>query len=209
MLEIIRSGGWLMLPLILGSLVATAIIAERFWALRRLRLTPPGLVEKMYQQWQQGKLDVPTLQRYSLDSALGRVLASGLAAAADGREAMKESIQQAGDHVVHDLQRYLSTLGTIAAISPMIGLLGTVVAMMDIFNVIMAHGSGNTGLLAGGIAKALITTAAGLIVAIPALYFHRFLNRRIEEIVVVMEQQAQYLVNLVSGQQSAAKKNRS
>ena len=139
------------------------------------------------------------LQQLANDSPLGRILATGLANAGKGRDIMKESIEEVASQVVHDLERVLNTLGTVAAITPMLGLLGTVVGMIDVFSAIMLHGAGDAALLAGGISKALITTAAGLSVAIPAMFFHRFFVRRVEEITVAMEQQAIYLVDIFHG----------
>ncbi|MFN3712900.1 MAG: MotA/TolQ/ExbB proton channel family protein [Alcanivoracaceae bacterium] len=199
MLEIIQSGGWLMLPILICSLVAMGIVSERFWTLRRERLAPPGLVGRVQGMVKKGALDQAQLQQLASDSPLGRILATGLANARHGRDIMKESIEEVAAQVVHDLERFLNTLGTVAAITPMLGLLGTVVGMIDVFSAIMLHGAGDTALLAGGISKALITTAAGLSVAIPAMFFHRFFVRRVEEITIAMEQQAIHLVDLFHG----------
>lgn len=199
MLEILKSGGWLMLPIVLCSIVAAAIVAERFWTLRMGRLAPAGLIDQVRQWLSQGKLDATRLQGLTDSSPLGRILATGLVNSRRSREIMKESIEEVAAQVVHDLERFLNTLGTIAAITPMLGLLGTVVGMIDVFTSIMVNGAGNTALLAGGISKALITTAAGLTVAIPAMFFHRFFVRRVDEITVTMEQQAIHLVDFVHG----------
>ena len=199
MLEIVQSGGWLMLPILICSLVAMAIVGERFWTLRRSRLAPEGLVGRVQASLKKNSPDRAMLQQLANDSPLGRILATGLANAGKGRDIMKESIEEVASQVVHDLERFLNTLGTVAAITPMLGLLGTVVGMIDVFSAIMLHGAGDAALLAGGISKALITTAAGLSVAIPAMFFHRFFVRRVEEITVAMEQQAIYLVDIFHG----------
>jgi biopolymer transport protein ExbB len=198
-LEIVQSGGWLMLPILICSLVAMAIVGERFWTLRRSRLAPEGLVSRVQASLKKTSPDKAMLQQLASDSPLGRILATGLANAGKGRDIMKESIEEVASQVVHDLERFLNTLGTVAAITPMLGLLGTVVGMIDVFSAIMLHGAGDAALLAGGISKALITTAAGLSVAIPAMFFHRFFVRRVEEITVAMEQQAIYLVDIFHG----------
>jgi len=205
-LEIVQSGGWLMLPILICSLVAMAIVGERFWTLRRSHLAPDGLVTKVQASLKKSAPNKAMLQQLASDSALGRILAAGIANAGQGRDIMKESIEDAASQVVHELERFLNTLGTVAAITPMLGLLGTVVGMIDVFSVIMLHGSGDAALLAGGISKALITTAAGLSVAIPAMFFHRFFVRRVEEITVAMEQQAIYLMDMFHGDRVAAPK---
>lgn len=202
MLDIIKSGGLLMLPILLCSIVALAIVAERFWTLRRSRLAPPELIQKVEAIIGKGKLPMEKLQQLAQESPLGRILATGLVNARHGRDIMKESIVEEASVVVHELERFLNTLGTVAAITPMLGLLGTVVGMIDVFTAIMVNGAGNTGELAGGISKALITTAAGLSVAIPAMFFHRFFVRRVDEITVDMEQQAIHLVDLMHGERA-------
>lgn len=200
MWELIQAGGWLMLPIVLSSVVAAAIVLERLWTLRSSRVAPPSLVGQAWRWIKEGQLDANRLKAMHADSPLGEILAAGLANMHHGREVMKECIQEAATKVIHELERYLSTLGTIAAISPLLGLLGTVIGMIDVFNAVMLQGTGNTAVLAGGISKALITTAAGLTVAIPALFFHRFLVRRVDELVVAMEQEATKLVEVVQGQ---------
>ena len=200
MWELIKAGGWLMLPIILSSVVAAAIILERFWTLRVARVAPASLVGQTWRWIKEGQLDAERLKALRTESPLGEILCAGLSNAHHGREVMKECIQESATKVIHELERYLSTLGTIAAIAPLLGLLGTVLGMIDMFHAVMLQGSGNTAALAGGISKALITTAAGLIVAIPALFFHRFLSRRVDELVVAMEQEATKLVEVVQGQ---------
>lgn len=199
MWELISAGGWLMLPILVSSVIAVAIVIERLWTLRISKVAPPSLLGQVWRWVKEGKLDAVKLKTLRADSPLGEVLAAGLANSRHGREIMKESIQESAGKVIHEMERYLSTLGTIAAITPLLGLLGTVVGMIDVFSAIMAQGTGNTGVLAGGISKALMTTAAGLTVAIPALFFHRFLMRRIDELVIAMEQEATKLVEVIQG----------
>lgn len=203
MWELISAGGWLMLPILVSSVIAVAIVIERLWTLRSRRIAPPSLLGQVWRWVKDGQMDAEKLKTLRADSPLGEVLAAGLANSRHGREIMKESIQEAAGKVIHEMERYLSTLGTIAAITPLLGLLGTVVGMIDVFSAIMVQGTGNTGVLAGGISKALVTTAAGLTVAIPALFFHRFLLRRIDELVIAMEQEATKLVEVVQGNRDA------
>mgnify|MGYP003634535243 CR=1 FL=1 len=199
MWELISAGGWLMLPIVLSSVIAAAIVIERLWALRSSRVAPPALLGQVWQWVRDKQLDNARLKSIRGDSPLGEIMAAGLSNSKHGREIMKESIQEAAGKVIHELERYLNTLGTIAAITPLLGLLGTVIGMIDVFSAIMIQGTGNTGVLAGGISKALITTAAGLTVAIPALFFHRFFVRRVDELVVAMEQEATKLVEVMQG----------
>lgn len=203
MWELISAGGWLMLPIVLSSVVALAIVFERLWALRSSRVAPANLLGQVWRWIKDGQLDATRLKTLRADSPLGEILAAGLANTRHGREIMKESIQEAATKVIHELERYLNTLGTIAAITPLLGLLGTVIGMIDVFTAVMVQGTGNTAVLAGGISKALITTAAGLTVAIPALFFHRFFVRRVDELVVAMEQEATKLVEVVQGSRDA------
>jgi len=188
-----------MLPIILCSVLAVAIVAERLWTLRAVKISPPHLLGQVWRWVQAKQLDNSKLKELRSDSPLGQILAAGLANSRHGREQMKESIQEVGAKVVNELERYLTLLGTIASITPLLGLLGTVLGMIEIFSAFMGSGMANAPQLAGGIAKALITTAAGLFVAIPALFFHRYLQRRVDELVVGMEQEAIKLVEAVQG----------
>lgn len=206
MQDIVIAGGWMMLPILVCSAVALGIVAERFWTLRPSRLAPPALLEEVRSGWKKGQLDGSYIDRLRQDSPLGEILAAGLLNAKHGREIMKESIEEAAAKVVHDLERFLSTLGTIAAIAPLLGLLGTVIGMIDVFSAIMIHGTGDAARLAGGISTALITTATGLTVAIPAIFFHRFFVRRVDEITISMEQSAVHLVDIVHGDRGNGKK---
>ena len=199
MWELVESGGWVMLPIILCSIAALAISVERLWTLRAERIAPPNLLAQVWRWIQDKQLDSNKLKELRASSPLGEILAAGLANSKHGRDIMKECIEEAAGRVVHDLERYLNALGTIAAIAPLLGLLGTVLGMIQIFSGFMGGGMTNTPMLAGGISKALITTAAGLFVAIPALFFHRYLNRRVDELVVSMEQEAIRLVEVVQG----------
>ncbi len=203
MLEIIQAGGWVMWPIIAGSVIALAIVIERFWTLRASRIAPPGLAGRVWQQIRDGKFSRDQLKALREDSPLGFILAAGIANARHGREVMKESIEDAGGHVVHEMERFLSTLGTVAALSPLLGLLGTVLGMIEVFNVVALRGSGEPAALAHGISMALITTAAGLVVAIPALFFHRWFTRRIDELTVAMEQEAIRLVDALTAERGS------
>ena len=197
--ELIKSGGWIMLPIVVCSIIAVAIVAERLWTLRPSRISPPHLLGQVWRWMQDQQMDQAKFQELRAGSPLGQILAAGLANSRHGRDIMKESIQEAGVKVVSELERYLTPLGTIAAITPLLGLLGTVLGMIEIFSAFMGSGMANAPQLAGGIAKALVTTAAGLFVAIPALFFHRFLQRRVDQLVVNMEQEAIKLVEVVQG----------
>lgn len=200
MFEIVKSGGWVMVPLLLCSVVATAIVAERFWALRKQRICPRNLVDQIWQWAKAGQMDVMRISSLRGSSPLGRVLAAGLMNRHYSREVMKESIEEAGRHVVLELERYLNTLGTIASISPLLGLLGTVLGMIKVFTAISAVGVGSPTEMAGGLSEALITTVAGLIVAIPSLMFYRHFQRRVDELVSTMEQEAIKMVEILHGE---------
>ncbi|MCY4469645.1 MAG: MotA/TolQ/ExbB proton channel family protein [Thiotrichales bacterium] len=202
MLELVKSGGWLMAPIILCSIVAMAIIVERLWSLQRERVVPEDLVARAWQWASTGALTEERIQALRDGSPLGRILAACLASRHLDRELMKEYIEEVGRHVAHELERYLNALGTIAAISPLLGLLGTVIGMIKVFAVITAQGVGEPRVLAGGISEALITTAAGLTVAIPSLLFHRMLRGRVDALVVTMEQEALRMVGALQNLRS-------
>ena len=199
MWELIKSGGWIMLPIVLCSIIAVAIVLERLWTLRASRVSPSNLLAQVWQWVQDKQMNSNKMQQLRASSPLGQILAAGLLNSRHGRDIMKESIQEAGVKVVNELERYLTPLGTIAAITPLLGLLGTVLVMIEIFSAFMDSGMANAPQLASGIAKALVTTAAGLFVAIPAVFFHRFLQRRVDELVVRMEQEAIKLVEAIEG----------
>jgi biopolymer transport protein ExbB len=199
-LELMKSGGLLMWPLLLCSIISLAIIAERFWSLQTKRIAPRNLVSLVWQWQKSGELDAERMQRLRTGSPLGRILAAGLMNMQHEREVMKESIEEVGRHVVHELERFLNTLGTIASISPLLGLLGTVIGMIKVFAVITTQGVGNPSVLAEGISEALLTTAAGLTVAIPSLMFYRYFQGKVDELVVTMEQEALKMVEVMHGQ---------
>lgn len=204
MFELVKAGGWLMLPLILCSAVATAIIAERFWTLQRKRITPKHLVAQVWHWARNNELDEAKILQLKKGSQLGVIIAAGLVNRHHPREIMKESIEDAGRHIVPELERFLNTLGTIASITPLLGLLGTVVGMIDVFTAIIEHGVGNPAELADGISKALITTAAGLSVAIPALMFYRYFRGHVNELIITMEQEALKLIEVLHGERDSA-----
>lgn len=199
MLELIKAGGLLMWPIILCSIIAMAIIGERFWSLREVKIVPKNLVAKVWQWQKVGHLDKKRIQDLRNSSPLGMVLAAGLVNRNHSREIMKESIEETGRHVAHDLERFLNTLGTIASISPLLGLLGTVIGMIKVFTVITSMGVGDPSILSEGISEALITTAAGLSVAIPSLMFHRFFRGKIDGLIITMEQEALKMVEVMHG----------
>ncbi len=184
-----------MVLIVLCSILVLAICIDRLYMLNPKKIAPPHLLATVWKQLKKGELDGSRLRALRKSSPLGRILAAGLTNAYHGREVMKESIQEAAAQVVHDLERYLNTLGTIAAVSPLLGLLGTVVGMIDVFAEIMVQGTGNASALAGGISKALITTAAGLAVAIPAIVMHRYFVGKIDAIVVELERETIKLVD--------------
>ena len=197
MLEIILAGGWLMAPILLCSTLAVAIIIERFWTLRKSKVTPHGL-GAMVEDWAaRHELDKRHLDQISSESPLGRIFAAALINRKRSREVIKETVEDTGRHVVHDLERFLNTLGTIAGISPLLGLLGTVVGMIKVFSAIMISGVGDANVLAGGISQALITTAAGLTVAIPSYFFYRFFRGMVAEYVISMEEKAISLIDCI------------
>ena len=202
MLELLTAGGWLMVLIVLCSIVVLAICIERLYTLNPKKIAPPHLLATVWKQLKGGEMDAARLKTLKQSSPLGRILAAGLSNAYHGREVMKESIQEAAQHAVHDLERYLNTLGTIAAISPLLGLLGTVVGMIRVFAEIMSQGTGNASVLAGGISEALITTAAGLTVAIPALAMHRYFIGKIDAIVVELEQETIKLVDALHSEEN-------
>ncbi len=176
-----------MVPILLCSVVAAAISVERLWSLQRGRIMPKNLLAQTWTAIKQEEFDQQKTRELRLASPLGRVLAAGISNARRGRDIMKEAIEEASTQVNHDLERYLTALGIIASIAPLLGLLGTVVGMIDVFDSLIAEGAGNANVLAGGISTALITTAAGMSVAIPALTFHRFFLRRVDELIVYVE----------------------
>ena len=199
MFDLIKNGGWLMLPIILCSIGAMAITIERLWSLQRKKILPPELVPYVWKLIKQKALDDSTIHKIKNSSPLGAILSAGLTNHKHSREMMKISIEEAGRQVVHDLERFLNALGTIASITPLLGLLGTVIGMIKVFAAIMVNGVGDPAILAGGISEALITTAAGLSIAIPSLIFHRYFERLIDEHVINMEEEALKLIDMMHG----------
>jgi biopolymer transport protein ExbB len=193
--EIINSGGWMMWPIIASSIVAMAIVVERLWALRPRRILPPHLLAQVWNLYRKNQFDSNQLRQLRTGSPLGAVLAAVLASFSQGREAMKENAEQAGRHAVHEMERYLNTLGTIASVSPYLGLLGSVLGMIKVFSTFsVAGGIANPARLAGGISEILIATAAGLAIAIPSLIFYRYFQSRVTGYAMRMEEEALRLV---------------
>ena len=203
MFEIIKSGGWMMFPIILCSIGAMAIVVERFWSLQKKKILPAELLPQVWKLYREKKLDDATLRRLKTSSPLGCILAAGLANSHHGRKFMKDCIEETGRKVAHDLERFLNALGIIAEVSPLMGLLGTVFGMIEIFSALMKHGAGDPSSLAGGISVALITTAAGLTVAIPSLIFHRYFVRLVDDYVIAMEEEALKLLDILHGDHEA------
>jgi biopolymer transport protein ExbB len=193
----VKSGGWLMIPIILCSMVSLAIIVERFWSLRVDKVLPKHLVATVWSAVKNGTFKTEDLKLLSKGSALGKILSAGLIHRNQPRDRIKQSVEERGREVVHDLERFLDVLGTIASISPLLGLLGTVVGMISVFATITTQGVGDPGALAGGISQAMVTTAGGLSVAIVSLVFYRYFRRRIDSIVVEMEREAIRMVDVL------------
>ena len=192
-----------MWPLLLCSIIALAIIAERFWTLQKRNVAPADLLQQVLDHEKANRVSDDLLKLLVKSSPLGRLFAVGLVNRDHGREIMKEAIEEEGSIVVHELDRYLNTLGTIAAITPLLGLLGTVIGMIQVFTSItpevMTQGIGDPTVLAAGISKALITTATGLAIGIPALMFHRYFKGKVHSLTVAMEQQSVKLVEIIQG----------
>jgi len=202
--ELVKAGGWPMVPLLLLGVLALAIVLERFWSLRRTEVLPPGLGQEVRNWAARGKLDPAHLATLRANSPLGALLAAALEARNRPRDQIRERIEDTGRHLVHRMERFLNALGTIASAGPLLGLLGTVVGMIQMFLGILDHGIGDVNQLAGGIGKALVCTAAGMIVAIPALMFHRFFKGRINGYVIDMEQEATALLDALDSRPSVA-----
>jgi len=207
--ELVQAGGWLMVPILLCSVISAAICVERFWTLRATQIVPKNLLAQVWSWIRSNEMDNKKLRELRSGSPLGQILAAGISNHKRGREQMKESIEEVAGHVVHEMERYLNTLGTVAAITPLLGLLGTVIGMIKVFTAIKLEGTGNAAVLAGGISEALITTAAGLSVAIPSLFFSRFFHRRVDELVITMEQEALKLVEVLNTDRSGSEKSES
>lgn len=200
MFSIIQAAGWPIWPLLFASVIALALIFERLMALRTQKIVPPGLLRRVLVEFHQGNLNDKVLDELEKHSPLGRVLAAGLRNVNASREVMKESIEEAGRAVTHELEKYLSALATIASVSPLMGLFGTVVGMIEIFGSQSPTGGSDPLQLAHGISIALYNTAFGILVAIPALLFWRYFRSRVDGFVIDMEQQAIKLVEVAHGE---------
>ncbi len=199
MLQIIEAAGWPIWPIILCSIVAVGIIGERFYSLRKDLVAPRDLLPQVVQEFRQKGVSAEMLSRLSLTSPLGRIFAAALKEAGSSREVIKESVEEAGYAVAHELDRFLTTLGTIATMSPLLGLLGTIVGMIEIFGVQGPSGMADPGALAHGISIALYNAAFGIIVAVPSLVFYRHFRARADSLVVEMQIQAVKLVEIIQG----------
>ncbi len=201
MFSIIQAAGWPIWFLLVASVIAVALIIERAAALRRSKIVPDGLLQTVAAEIKRGAMGDEALRRLEAHSPLGRVFAAGLRNSRNSREVMKEAIEEAGRGVAHELERFLTSLGTIASISPLMGLFGTIVGMIEIFG--SATGAGNNPqALAHGISVALYNTGFGLIIAIPAMIFYRHFRSAVDSLVIEMEQQAVKLVELAHGERA-------
>jgi biopolymer transport protein ExbB len=207
-LEILMAGGWAMLPILICSAVALAIVLERWWTLRRKAVLPDGLGDEVRQWARSGQLDPAHIDALANGSPLGELLAGALAVRNRPREQIKERIEDTGRHVVHRLERYLNTLGTIALIGPLLGLLGTVIGLIRMFMQVMGGGMADPTKMAGGIGEALICTASGLVVAIPAYVLHRYFRSKVAGYCIDMEKQATALLDDLTGTAAPAARPR-
>ena len=203
MFELIKAGGWVMWPIILCSVAALAIVGERLWSLQKKYVAPANLLAQVQQLLERNELEPSHLAALRDSSPLGRVLAAGLVNRDHDREIVKEAVESTGRHVVPELERYLRSLGTIAAITPFLGLFGTVIGMIQMFSGIGQHGVGDPSIVAEGIAVALINTAAGLGVAIPSLLFYRYFRGRVNGLILDMEAEAIKLVEILHGERES------
>ncbi len=201
MWSIIQAAGWPIWPLIFASVIALALIFERLWSLRQSAVAPVGMVDRVLAEYRVSGATPDLLARTARQGPLGRLLAAGLVNIKSPRPVVKESIEEAGRFITHDLDRFLTTLGTIAAMAPLLGLFGTVIGMIEIFGSQTAAGS-NPIQLAHGISIALYNTAFGLIVAIPSMIFYRHFRSKVDGLIVEMEQQAMRLVDVAHGDRS-------
>ncbi len=203
MLNIVQAAGWPIWLLITCSIIALAIIGERLWTLRPILVAPRELLQNVVDEYRQQGVNNDMLLKIATTSPLGRIFAAGLYNVRSSREIMKEAIEEAGRAVAVELERFLTSLGTIAAIAPLLGLFGTVVGMIEIFGVNNPTSGGNPEQLAHGISVALYNTAFGLIVAIPSMIFYRYFRSKVDRLIVEMEQQAIKLVEIVHGDRTA------
>lgn len=199
MLDIFLSGGWIMWPLLACSILALAIILERSWSLNRGKIAPQDLVQRVLHAIANRKHEGFRIQELAQQSPLGSLLAKGLQHSEQGLTVMRQRMEDHGRQIMTELERYVNALGTIAAVTPLLGLLGTVVGMIQVFTVITTAGATETEALAGGIAQALITTAFGLSIAIPSLMFHRYFERRLDELAADLERETSRLLEGLKG----------
>lgn len=203
MIEIIQAAGWPIWPIILCSIIAIAIIGERFYSLRHELVAPRSLLPRVIQEYRKSSVNADMLASIAQSSLLGKVLAAGLKNVNSPREVMKESIEEAGRAASQELDRYLTTLGTISTMSPLLGLLGTIIGMIEIFGASAPTGITDPAQLAHGISIALYNAAFGIIVAVPSLVFYRHFRARADSLVVEMELQAVKMVEVIHGDRSA------
>ena len=202
MFNIILAAGWPIWPLLFASVVAVALIIERLVALRRAKVLPNGLLQRVVAEYRQNGVSDALVTNLEAGAPLGRVLSAGLRNVGSSREIIREAIEETGAGVAHELERYLTTLGTIASISPLMGLLGTVVGMIEIFGSQSPTGS-NPVQLAHGISVALYNTGFGLLIAIPGMIFWRHFRALVNGYVIEMQQQAVRLVEVLHGERRA------
>lgn len=200
MFALIQAAGWPIWPIILASVIGMGIIGERLWALRVEMVAPRDLLPKVVQEYQKSGVNKDMLAHLTQHSPLGQILAAGLRNHKSSREVMKGSLEEAGRAVAHDLDRYLTTLGTIASMSPLLGLFGTVVGMIEIFGSSSPAGGSNPAQLAHGISVALYNTAFGILVAVPSMIFYRYFRAKVDALVIEMELQALKLVETIHGE---------
>lgn len=203
MFSIIQAAGWPIWPLIIASIIALAIIGERLWSLRDSLVMPPGLLTRAVQEYRQNGADAKALDSLAGSSPLGQILAAGLRNIKASQAVVKESIEEAAHITAIGLERFLTTLGTIAAISPLLGLFGTVIGMIEIFGSTSPAGNSNPVQLAHGISIALYNTAFGLVVAVPSMIFYRHFRGKVDTLLVEMEMQATKLVEIIHGERQA------
>ena len=204
MLEIFKSGGILMWPLLLCSLAAIMIIIEKFWMLKTNAVVPSKLQAQITELIEAETLEAHKVEALRRHSSLGEVLAAGIRNRAHGRDQMKQAIEESGRFVIHRLSKRLNALGTIASVSPLVGLLGTVVGMIQVFAAIRLSGVGDPTVLSGGISQALITTAVGLAIGIVSLLFYRYFKGKVEQIAILLERNAIHLVELATAKRASA-----
>ncbi len=203
MIDIVQAAGWPIWPIILCSVIAIAIIGERFYSLRQNMVAPRDLLPRIVQEYRKTGVTADMLSSAARGSLLGRILAAGLRNIDSTREVMKESIEEAGRAASHELDRFLTTLGTIATMSPLLGLLGTIIGMIEIFGASTPTGVTDPARLAHGISIALYNAAFGIMVAVPALVFYRHFRARADSLIIEMELQAVKLVEIIHGQRAA------